>query len=102
MFSGKSTKLINEINTLKVYKKYFNHRNSHHDTRIETDSIKTHNNQTYSALKLKNLNTEIIPQLISKYDVIAIDEAQFFNDLYEFVNELVKYNIYINMWTKWR
>ena len=95
MFSGKSTKLINEINTLKVYKKNILIINSHHDTRIETDSIKTHNNQTYSALKLKNLKTEIIPELICKYDVIAIDEAQFFNDLYEFVNELVKYNIHI-------
>ena len=25
MFSGKTTKLINEINILKIYKKYFNH-----------------------------------------------------------------------------
>mgnify|MGYP001334842451 CR=1 FL=1 len=95
MFSGKSTKLINEINTLKVYKKNILIINSYHDTRIETDSIKTHNNQTYSALKLKNLNTQIIPELISKYDVIAIDEAQFFNDLYDFIYELTKYNIHI-------
>ena len=26
MFSGKSTRLINEINTLKMYKKYINYK----------------------------------------------------------------------------
>ena len=61
MFSGKSTKLINEINTLKVYKKNILIINSHHDTRIETDSIKTHNNQTYSALKLKKFKYRNYP-----------------------------------------
>jgi len=95
MFSGKSTKLINEINTLKVYKKNILIINSHHDTRIQSNSIKTHNNLTYNALKLQNLDLSIIPELVSKYDVIAIDEAQFFDNLYSFIENLLKHNIYI-------
>ncbi len=95
MFSGKSTKLINEINTLKVYKKNILIINSHHDTRIQSDSIKTHNNLTYNALKLQKLDVSIIPDLVSKYDVIAIDEAQFFNNLYPFIETLLNHNIYI-------
>ena len=95
MFSGKSTKLINQINTLKIYKKNILIINSHHDTRIDSDSIKTHNNLTYNALKLKELNLSIIPDLVSKYDVIAIDEAQFFNNLYPFIEEQLNHNIYI-------
>ena len=95
MFSGKSTKLINQINTLKVYKKNILVINSYHDTRIDSNSIKTHNNLTYNAAKFKNLDLSLIPDLINKYDVIAIDEAQFFSDLYPFVEELLKYNIHI-------
>lgn len=95
MFSGKSTKLINEINILKIYKKNILIINSKKDTRIHTNSIKTHNNVTFNAQKLDNLNISIIPDLVKKYDVIAIDEAQFFDDLIPFIHELLKYNIYI-------
>ncbi len=33
-----------------------------------------------------NLDNKYLQNLKKKYDVIAIDEAQFFNDLYNFVN----------------
>ena len=95
MFSGKTTKLINEINTLKIYKKNILIINSKKDNRIETDSIKTHTNIVYNAYKTENLTRELINELSNKYDVIAIDEAQFFDNLYDFVNELLKLNIHI-------
>ena len=48
MFSGKSTKLINEINTLKIYKKNILIINSNKDIRVQNNFIKTHNNIQYN------------------------------------------------------
>lgn len=95
MFSGKSTKLINEINTLKIYKKNILIINSNKDTRVNYNFIKTHNNIQYKAIKLEELNIEKINSIIQKYDTVCIDEAQFFMNLIPFVKCLLKYNIHI-------
>ena len=78
MFSGKSTKLINEINTLKMYKKNILIINSNKDTRVEHHFIKTHNNIQYNAIKLEELDITKINSIVQKYDTVCIDEAQFF------------------------
>ena len=95
MFSGKSTKLINEINTLKMYKKNILIINSNKDTRVQHNFIKTHNNIQYKAIKLNDLDETKVLSIIQKYDTICIDEAQFFSNLIVFVKTLLKYNIHI-------
>ena len=55
MFSGKSTKLINEINTLKCIKNILI-INSNKDTKVQYNFIKTHNNIQYNAIKLNDLD----------------------------------------------
>jgi thymidine kinase len=49
MFSGKSTKLLNEINCLKIYKKNILVINSIKDTRVCNNKIQTHNGLKYDA-----------------------------------------------------
>ena len=65
MFSGKSTRLINEINTLKMYKKNILIINSNKDSRVANNFIKTHNNIKYNAIKLDDvltyINTNALP-----------------------------------------
>ena len=95
MFSGKSTKLINEINTLKMYKKNILIINSNKDIRVQNDFIKTHNNIQYKAIKLDDLDESKIHSIIKKYDTVCIDEAQFFSNLIPFVKCLLQYNIHI-------
>tara|TARA_B100001175_G_scaffold307802_1_gene307431 strand:+ start:236 stop:811 length:576 start_codon:yes stop_codon:yes gene_type:complete len=96
MFSGKSTKLLNEVNCLKIYKKNILVINSIKDTRVENNKIKTHDGLKYNAYKVDELKEELIIEILNnKYDTICIDEAQFFNNLEYFVKELLKYNIHI-------
>ena len=95
MFSGKSTKLINEINTLKMYKKNILIINSNKDSRVSSDYIKTHNDIKYKAIKLNDLDDSKVVSIIQKYDTVCIDEAQFFPNLIAFVKKLLKYNIHI-------
>ena len=95
MFSGKSTKLINEINTLKMYKKNILIINSNKDIRVQNDFIKTHNNIQYKAIKLDDLDESKIHSIIKKYDTVCIDEAQFFSNLIPFVKCLLQYTIHI-------
>ena len=75
MFSGKSTRLINEINTLKMYKKNILIINSNKDSRVANNFIKTHNNIKYNAIKLDELDESKIISIIQKYDTICIDES---------------------------
>ena len=92
MFSGKSSELLRfmknamaiDLNVLII--------NHDFDTRTG-QSIQTHDGTKANALKtysLKNID-------ISKYDVIGIDEAQFFNDLKDFIekNENLFKKLYI-------
>ena len=95
MFSGKTTELINQINSLKLYKKNILIINSKKDNRVSEDYIKTHNNIKYEAIKYEELTQEIITNIIKKYDTICIDEAQFFSNLVNFVEILLKESKYI-------
>lgn len=87
MYSGKSTELIRRCNNYEAIGKnvlIFNHSL---DVRCEENLVQTHGKNTKKAVKttslcdyLKNNNNEFIES-----NVIAIDEAQFFADLFEFV-----------------
>jgi thymidine kinase len=108
MFSSKSSTLLSEINRLKYITDKILVINSvldkkrHIDMEINAQGLgimKTHDNKTFPAFMLNNLSelngmgTTTNSFLQSKYnyaDIIIIDEAQFYKDLYEFINhELV-------------
>ena len=86
MFSGKSTEIIRLINRYKALDKkiiIINHKN---DDRYKKNSISTHSNINVNCISLDNLKvikTDASYNYINT-DVIVIEEAQFFNDLYDF------------------
>lgn len=94
MFSGKSTKLRQEITTLtdiglKVL--YINHSIDNRKTESQDHNITTHHSgfkglsDKVNSIKIENLSTVDI----SSYDAIAIDEGQFFKDIEEVVRDWV-------------
>lgn len=89
MFSGKSTELIRMINRYKALDKKILMVNHSNDTRYKKDTISTHSNINMNCISLNNLNL-IKSQSEYNYDncdVIVIEEAQFFKNLYEFALE---------------
>lgn len=97
MFSSKSSSLLSEINRYKYIVPNILVINNSLDKKRYSESnndfLKTHNNESFPAVMLENLSDlKSKPILLEKYlisDVIIIDEAQFFKDLYVFIkNEL--------------
>ena len=89
MFSGKSTELIRRINRYKVLNKSILVINHKLDKRYSENSISTHSNMNLECISLDNLEDIKLNQTyIKEYDVcdvLVIEEAQFFKDLYDFV-----------------
>lgn len=88
MFSGKSTELIRRCSRLSAIGKNVLYINHTYDTRTD-DAIQTHSAHKQTALKMSALKDIPIDEY-TKADVIGIDEAQFFPDLYAFVLECEK------------
>lgn len=95
MFSGKSTEIIRIINKYKVLNKNILVINSKLDNRYGNNSIITHNKQEIECIMLDRLEVLLNTTLESghsnvyydKYnssEIIVIEEAQFFPDLYKF------------------
>jgi thymidine kinase len=87
MFSGKSTELIRRVKRHSVIGKRVLVINSSKDTRSENNVVKTHDGNTWDCVKMDHLYL-VYPV---EYDVIAIDEAQFFGNLKEFVSSLLPF-----------
>jgi thymidine kinase len=83
MFSGKSTELLRRTSRLEAIGKNVLYINHIYDTRTD-DYIQTHSNTKKFAKKLHNLY-DITDDELNSTDVLAIDEAQFFPDLYSYV-----------------
>ena len=84
MFSGKTEELINRIKESNMSYKVFKPDT---DTRNEKDKIKSHSKIEIDATTIDNIN-EIL-KYKDKFDIIGIDEAQFFsNDLVSVSNSL--------------
>ena len=89
MFSGKSTELIRRINRYKVLGKKILVINHRLDKRYSESSISTHSNMMLECLsleKLGDINTN--EKFLKEYnscEVLVIEEAQFFEDLYDVV-----------------
>jgi len=84
MFSGKSTELIRRLSRYQAINKNILAINHSFDSRTD-DSIKTHKGTTIPAVKSNKLMTIIDTLDYKNAEIIGIDEAQFFEDLYEFV-----------------
>jgi thymidine kinase len=81
MFSGKSTELIRRVKRRNIINNSILVINSSKDTRSLENVVRTHDSQTFDCVKTATLSDVSI----EKYDVIAIDEAQFFTGLRTFV-----------------
>jgi len=89
MFSGKSTELIRRINRYKVLGKKILVINHKLDQRYSENSISTHSNISLECLSIHKLNdineNEEYKQEYNACEVLVIEEAQFFEDLYDVV-----------------
>ena len=90
MFSGKSTELIRRLQRFKIARynclivKYANDKRY-----TEDDAIATHDRQMLQAVnatKLNDLKSKF--NIVDDYDVIGIDEGQFFPDIIEFAESM--------------
>ena len=87
MFSGKTTELIRRLKRYKVAKYECLIIKYALDVRYEeVDSLTTHDRQTLSAVS----TVELMPLKTDaqNYDVIGIDEGQFFPDIADFAEEM--------------
>ena len=89
MFSGKSTELIRRIRRFQSIGKKVCVINHNSDIRT-TDKVETHYGDNLKALKYVHLMNFINVDDACTYDVICIDEGQFFGDLYASVMILVE------------
>jgi len=95
MFSGKSTELIRQIRRFKAINKKVLVIKPKLDNRYDQYKLVSHNNTFENCIVFDNLDN-IDYNMFNEYDIIIIDEAQFFTNLKQFVLYLVeKLNMYV-------
>ena len=82
MFAGKSTELLRRMRRLEISGKSILSVKYEADTRYKSDSISTHDNIVRAAVPCKMLSE--LNEIWRNYDVIGIDEGQFFEDIVHF------------------
>lgn len=85
MFSGKSTELIRRLKRHRAINERILVINSAKDTRSTHQVVQTHDSETMDCLKVSDLDSF---ELACSIDVIAIDEAQFFTGLLDFLKRM--------------
>jgi thymidine kinase len=78
MFSGKTTELINRYTRYTIGGKKCLMVKHNSDTRYSKTEIVTHNNTKINAVSCKELKS--LNNIVADYDVICIDEIQFYED----------------------
>lgn len=87
MFAGKTTTLLRRIKTESKNGRSVAVIKSIKDTRYALDSIVTHDGEKlpcWPMVDLSSFRQKLGPEAYDKLEVIGIDEAQFFEDLYDF------------------
>ncbi|KAE8676323.1 Thymidine kinase [Hibiscus syriacus] len=87
MFAGKTTSLLRRIKSESNSGRNVAMIKSSKDTRYANNSVVSHDGvkfQCWALPDLKSFRHEIGEEAYEKLDVIGIDEAQFFEDLYDF------------------
>ncbi|KAI4384931.1 hypothetical protein MLD38_003015 [Melastoma candidum] len=87
MFAGKTTALLRRITSEADLGRNVAMVKSNKDTRYATDAVVTHDGMRFPCWALPDLSSfdrRIGSDAYAKVDVIGIDEAQFFDDLYAF------------------
>ena len=87
MFSGKSSELIRQCKRYSAIGKKVLMVNHTIDVRTE-DFIETHDKNRKIAIKTTSLCKLIEDNIVDNYDVICVDEGQFFDDLRDFILKL--------------
>ncbi|GAB4825269.1 hypothetical protein Ancab_008142 [Ancistrocladus abbreviatus] len=90
MFAGKTTALLRRIKSDGSNGRNVAMIKSSKDTRYSIDSVVTHDGVKFPCWALPNLSSfreKFGPDAYAKLEVIGIDEAQFFEDLYQFCHE---------------
>lgn len=90
MCSGKSSELCRRISRYNSIHKKCVLINSIKDTRVQGNYVLTHNNLKKNAIKTEFLMDIKDNDDYLNADVIGIDEGQFYEDLFDFVNYTLK------------
>jgi thymidine kinase len=85
MFSGKTSELIRRLKRYKIIGKKIVVINSDKDTRSDDEVLQTHDGVQFPCVKVPHISHCIIRQEFCDADIVAVDEAQFFTNLKEFV-----------------
>lgn len=95
MFSGKTEEMIKRLRRAKIAKHKIQVFKPIIDTRFTKNNIASHSGQEFEAVPVKEIQK--IKELLEKdTSIVAIDEAQFFNDeIIPFVQELANEKIRI-------
>ncbi|KAL3322789.1 hypothetical protein AABB24_040068, partial [Solanum stoloniferum] len=87
MFAGKTTALLRRVNFESKLGRNVVMIKSNKDRRYAVDAVVTHDGTKFPCWSLPDLSSfkhRFSPDAFEKVDVIGIDEAQFFEDLYDF------------------
>lgn len=86
MFSGKTTEMIRRLKRYQVARHACLIIKYSGDTRYDNNGVATHDRQTLPAVSTDKLTP--MCQKALNYDVIGIDEGQFFSDVVQFADQL--------------
>ena len=92
MFSGKSKALLSKVNEWKAIGKSCIVINHAYDTRCGDEEMRTHEGTVCRAKKMDTLEKF---EDWKNYDIIGIDEAQFFPDIVPMVKKFMEFGIQV-------
>jgi len=86
MFSGKTTELLRRIKRYQVANYSCLVIKYEKDTRYDSNAVATHDRQTFEAISCSKLSD--IADIARQFEVIGVDEGQFFPDTLTFCEEM--------------
>ena len=81
MFSGKSTNLLLRIRRLIIAEKKCVVLKYKHDNRYSENEMSTHDKSMIEAIPCSSMSE--VGHVLENYDIIGVDEGQFFHDIVE-------------------